>query len=66
METNRENRPEQNSDALLDDEFDVEKPSHGLHTLKRLMHTAKDQRLRLIVVLISVALDVYKRQVHSI
>lgn len=57
METNRENRPEQNSDALLDDEFDVEKPSHGLHTLKRLMHTAKDQRLRLIVVLISVALN---------
>lgn len=57
MENNRDNRPEQNNDTLFGDGLDVAKPSHGLHTLKRLMHTAKDQRLRLIVVLISVALN---------
>lgn len=54
MENNRDELLEQNVDPMFSDDFDLEKASATTKTLKRLIHTAKHERLRLVVVLLSV------------
>lgn len=54
MEYNHDELPEQSPEMGLDDGFELEKPNKPLHTLKRLFMTATHERLRLVVVLISV------------
>lgn len=54
MENNHDELLEQSAELMFGDDIDLEKASTPLKTLKRLMHTAKHERLRLAVVLISV------------
>lgn len=54
MENNHEKLPEQNTDLMFGDDFDMDKASTPFKTLKRLFHTTKNERLRLVIVLISV------------
>ena len=56
MENNRDELLEQGGDPMFGDEFDLAKASAPFQTLKRLMHTARNERLRLVVVLFSVVL----------
>ena len=56
MENNRDELLEQGGDPMFGDEFDLAKASAPFQTLKRLMHTARHERLRLVVVLFSVIL----------
>lgn len=54
MDENREELMEQSGDMLFGDDYDTEAPEHGFATFKRLLHSSKDQWLRLLVVIFSV------------
>mgnify|MGYP000163928778 CR=1 FL=1 len=54
MEEQKKTQGEAGGDSLFDGGFDTAVPERPWATLKRLWHTAQDQHLRLLVVVLSV------------
>ena len=54
MEEQRDDLLENSGDAMFGSEFDTAVPEHAWATLKRLWHSAREQHLRLLVVVLSV------------